>query len=177
MSLISISEAAMQYQVADKTIRRAIAKLSATDKKKFVRTKGVKLYVSTQWLDSVYPGSNKTESSDNASRVNGSSVQSDETLALLRETVKTLQQQLAVKDEQIARYDSKLDQQQKLTAQLQQQLMIEAPKATTVNSEARRSPVKRTNKQKDTNPRPTTKKPSSKPSEPKKGLFKRFFGA
>lgn len=186
MKYISIAEAVNQYGVADKTIRRAIAKLSVSDRKRNIKTKGLKILVSTQWLDSVYP----RQTGDNNQHSANQAPQSDATLDLLRETLKTLQNQLSEKDKQIERLDSKLDQQQKLQMnlqgqfeQLQNQLAIEAPKPakqtkpkTSSKIDLRSGPQKPQKPKKRANPRPKTETPASEPVEAKKGLFRRMLG-
>ena len=181
MNYRTITEASQHYGIADKTIRRLIAKLSATDQKKYTRKKGNRIYIAESLLTSRYG------TPVNAKQSAPTTGQPDnEMLALLKQSLDTLQSQLAEKDKQIERLDGKLDQQQKLQLNLQSQLenlqnqlAIEAPKQTTkasTKSEPRRAPQTRVSTKKRANPQPKSKTPTSKPAEPKKGIFKRMFG-
>ena len=182
MKYRTIAEASQQYGVADKTIRRLIAKLSSTDQKKYTRKKGNRIYIAESLLASKFGTPNNAKQSPPETGQADTAI-----LSLLKQSLETLQSQLAEKDKQIERLDGKLDQQQKLQLNLQSQLeslqnqlAIEAPKPASKaasKSEPRRAPQTRVSTKKRANPQTKTETPASEPVRPKKGIFKRMFGA
>lgn len=186
MNYRTIAEASQQYGVADKTIRRLIAKLSPTDQKKYTRKKANRIYIAESLLASKFGTPETTKQSTPETGQADTAI-----LSLLKQSLETLQSQLAEKDKQIERLDGKLDQQQKLQLNLQSQLeslqnqlAIEAPKPAkaakakaTANNNPHRAPQKRATTKKRPNPQVKTETPASEPVRQKKSLFERMFGA
>jgi len=121
MSYISVSEASKTYGKSEKTIRRIYENKKLSRSQAYRNKKGVWKF-STDYLDSLYKGDRVEPVSAAETEPSQTSSQSDSTLDLLKTTIETLKDQLAVKDEQLQRLDVKLDQQQKLTLGLQNQV-------------------------------------------------------
>lgn len=121
MSYISVSEASKLYSKSEKTIRRIYENKKLSRSQGYRNKKGV-WKLSTNYLDTLYKGDRVETPPVKEAESSQASSQSDSTLELLRTTIETLKDQLAVKDEQLQRLDTKLDQQQKLTLGLQNQV-------------------------------------------------------
>ena len=155
MAYITVKEASELYGKSEKTVRRLYEGKKLARSQGYVSKKGVwKLntsYLDTLWLDSKKERLTEGElPQDNLK----SSQYDKDTLHIPKEVYEDLRNQLKAKDEQLLRLDSKLDQQQKLTAQLQQQLLIAEPQA-----EPRQEPKQ----EGGINTQPQTKKAVKKP--------------
>lgn len=113
MKLLSIKQAAMEYGVSEKTIRRVIQRGKLRIKKRKKKTSKIEIYKTS--LDTVY--GHDTDVSKPMSK--GS--RSDENI---KEVLRVLTDQIKEKDKQLERLDKKLDQQQQLTAGIQKQLLM-----------------------------------------------------
>jgi uncharacterized coiled-coil protein SlyX len=150
---ISVSEASKKYNKAEKTIRRLYENKTLSRSQAYKNKKN-KWKLNTEWLDSLWPDSTTEQKPDNDQpKVDTTNTtQTNDFQSVLA----VLEKQLAEKDKQLERLDSKLDQQQKLTAGLQTQLTelnkmlaISAPKEADKTTEsiktskAPKKPVKR----------------------------------
>lgn len=149
---ISVTEASKKYNKSEKTIRRLYENKTLSRSQAY-KSKKNKWKLNTEWLDTLWldtapeqtPDSDQPETEPKTSQSND-----------FQSVLSVLEKQLAEKDKQLERLDSKLDQQQKLTAGLQTQLTelnkmiaISAPQEaditakTTKTRPAPKKPVKR----------------------------------
>lgn len=145
---ISVKDASQKYNKAEKTIRRLYGSktkpIKLSRSQAYKNKKGEWLF-NTEWLDKKFEQSTVTDTE----QPKVTSQSSDNFQAILA----VLEKQLAEKDKQLERLDSKLDQQQKLTAgiqtqlnELSSQLLISEPQNQPKTTES-------------INTRPTTQKP------------------
>ena len=133
MAYLRINQIKELYDISDKTIRRLYEKNKSnpnppiSSRSQGYKNKKGKWVISEDFLESrfadkrIEPDQAETKSEPRQTKTETNSDQ-----ALLK-TIEVLQEQLKEKDRQLERYDQKLDQQQKLTAQLQNQLLIASP--------------------------------------------------
>lgn len=150
---ISVSEASKKYNKAEKTIRRLYENKTLSRSQAY-KSKKNKWKLNTEWLDTLWLDTVPVQTPDNDQpEADKKTSQTDsDTMQVLNATLQTLQQQLAVKDEQLAKLDKKLDQQQALTAGMQNQL-IELNKMIAISA-----PQEADIQAKTTKTRPATKK-------------------
>lgn len=170
---ISVAEASKKYNKAEKTVRRLYENKTLSRSQAYKNKKN-KWKLNTEWLDSLWldTSAEQKPDSDQPEATPKSSPADNDTMQVLNATLQTLQQQLAVKDEQLAKLDKKLDQQQALTAGMQNQL-IELNKMIAISAPQEADITPKTSKT-----RPATKKPvkravngsksNNKPAKPKK---------
>jgi len=165
---ISVSEASKKYNKAEKTVRRLYENKTLSRSQAYKNKKN-KWKLNTEWLDSLWLDTVPVQTPDNDQpKVDTEPTPNNDFQSVLA----VLEKQLAEKDKQLERLDSKLDQQQKLTAGLQTQLTelnkmiaISAPQEaditpkTSKTSKAPKKPVKRA---------VNGSKSNNKPAKPKK---------
>lgn len=165
MAYLTIKQVKEQYSVADKTIRR----LYEPDKKgmpsKISRSQGYTNrkgrwvfnsdYIQAQFADKI--------KDQPAQQVNPEPATSQQTssgeLKALQQALELAVAQLKEKDLQLERYDNKLDQQQKLTAQLQNRLLLSEPATEP-------EPITATKAKPSNKAQPIRKKPVKQPKKP-----------
>ena len=176
MAYLTIKQVREQYSVADKTIRRLYEGNTISRSQGYKNKKGKWLfnadYIQAQFSDKI--------KDQPAQRVDTEPTTSQQTssgeLKALQQALELAVAQLKEKDLQLERYDNKLDQQQKLTAQLQNRLLLSEPTpepepitATKVKS-SNNAPTKRKK------PVKQPVKPSSDTKKPNKPKRKRWWG-
>ena len=127
MAYLTIKQIREQYSVADKTIRRLYEDKTLSRSQGYKNKKGKWLfnadYIQAQFADKI--------KDQPAQRVDTEPTTSQQTssgeLKALQQALELAVAQLKEKDLQLERYDNKLDQQQKLTAQLQNRLLLSEP--------------------------------------------------
>lgn len=154
MAYISVKEASQQYGKSEKTVRRLYENKKLARSQGYVNKKG-KWKLNTEYLDSLWLDSKTTQPTGEQlpEPEPKTSQNNSEVLTIPKEVYEDLRAQLKAKDEQLERLDKKLDQQQQLTAQLQNQLLIAEPK------EPQESPKS----EGSIKPQPQPKKPVKKP--------------
>ena len=170
MTYLSVQEASQKYSKADKTVRRLLSNKTLSRSQAY-RNKKNQWKLNSTWLDTIWLTQAPPEQPEPRQSTGHTPVDS-ETLSLLKDTLKTLQSQLVVKDQQLAKLDNKLDQQQKLTAQLQTQILIASPLEPTRANETSQ-PIKDKSKLKKPNSKPV--KPSSDTKKASKPNKKRWW--
>lgn len=165
---ISVAEASKKYNKAEKTVRRLYENKTLSRSQAYKNKKN-KWKLNTVWLDSLWPDTSAEQKPDSDQpKVDTEPAQNNDFQSVLA----VLEKQLAEKDKQLERLDSKLDQQQKLTAGLQTQL-TELNKMIAISAPQEADITAKTHKT-----RPATKKPvkravngsksNNKPAKPKK---------
>lgn len=165
---ISVAEASKKYNKAEKTVRRLYENKTLSRSQAYKNKKN-KWKLNTEWLDSLWLDTVPVQTPDNDQpKVDTEPAQNNDFQSVLA----VLEKQLAEKDKQLERLDSKLDQQQKLTAGLQTQL-TELNKMIAISAPQEADITAKTHKT-----RPATKKPvkravngsksNNKPAKPKK---------
>lgn len=146
---ISVTEASKKYNKSEKTVRRLYENKTLSRSQAY-KSKKNKWKLNTEWLDTLWldTAPEQTPDSDQPKTEPKTSQSNDFQSVLL-----VLEKQLAEKDKQLERLDSKLDQQQKLTAGLQTQL-TELNKMIAISAPQEADITAKTHKT-----RPATKKP------------------
>lgn len=119
---VSIKEACTLAGKSTRTIRYAISKGKLQSRK----IKGARM-IALPSLEKLYEIEKRGEKRESAIEDTVKTDNNDMVIDQLLERVKDLKSQIAEKDKQIARLDTKLDQQQKLTAQLQEKIPMLMP--------------------------------------------------
>lgn len=155
MAYITVKETSELYGKSEKTVRRLYENKKLSRSQGYVNKKG-KWRLNTEYLDSLWLDSKKTkETEEELPKVKQTTSQAGKDQLLIpREVYEDLRNQLKAKDEQLERLDKKLDQQQQLTAQLQNQLLIAEPKT---------EPQENPKSVEDIKPQPQAKKAVKKP--------------
>lgn len=165
MAYLTIKQVKQQYSIADKTIRRLYEGKTISRSQAYKNKKGRWLF-NSDFIQAQYPDKLKDQApeqvKDTPEPSQTDNSQTDSSNSALIRTIEILQQQLAVKDTQLERYDQKLDQQQKLTAQLQTQLLITSSPEP-IKADISKTPPKATPK-----PKKPVKQPVKTPSSIKK---------
>ena len=170
MAYISVQEASNRYSKSEKTIRRLYEGKTPARAQAY-QNKKKQWRINSDWLDSLY--------SDNAGRSNLSETEfseqtkppvtsqnDDQVLGILKDTLEALNGQLKAKDDQLKLLDEKLDQQQKLSLGLQNQLqqlnetvLLQSPQKPVDNLSRANTPTK---------PKTSSKRPQNKPKAKQK---------
>jgi len=131
MAYLTIKQIKDQYNIAEKTIRRLYENKTISRSQGYKNKKG-KWVLNSDFIESRFADKRKDQPSEQIKTLPKTSQSSqadtdNKTLEVLSKTVELLQAQLQVKDKQIDNLTMITDQQQKLTAQLQTQLLIASP--------------------------------------------------
>jgi hypothetical protein len=170
MAYISVQEASKRYDKSEKTIRRLYEGKTPARAQAY-QNKKKQWRINSDWLDNLY--------ADNSGRSNLSETEfseqtkppvtsqnDDQVLGILKDTLEALKGQLKAKDDQLKLLDEKLDQQQKLSLGLQNQLqqlnetvLLQSPQKPVDNLSRANTPTK---------PKTSSKRPQNKPKAKQK---------
>jgi hypothetical protein len=125
MAYLTIKQIKDQYNIADKTIRRLYINKTISRSQGYKNKKG-KWVLNSDFIESRFADKRKDQTTEQVKtepKTSQTNPDPSGNQALLK-TIEVLQAQLEVKDRQIDNLTQLTDQQQKLTAQLQTQLLI-----------------------------------------------------
>lgn len=163
MAYLTIKQIKDQYNIADKTIRRLYENKTISRSQGYKNKKG-KWVLNSDFIESRFADKRKDQHTEQvkAEPKTKQTSQADSQDQVLLKTIELLQAQLATKDKQIDNLTQLTDQQQKLTAQLQTQLLISSPTEPTTGTEQADTPKPQTQ------PKKAVRKPVRKPQGNKK---------
>lgn len=169
MAYLTIKQIKDQYNIADKTIRRLYENKTISRSQGYKNKKG-KWVLNSDFIESRFADKRKDQHTEQikAEPKTKQNSQSDSQDQVLLKTIELLQEQLATKDKQIDNLTQLTDQQQKLTAQLQTQLLISSP-TEPITAEEQAEPPKAQPKPKkpakQAQKSPQSKKKATKPKK------------
>jgi len=186
MAYISVQEASKRYDKSEKTIRRLYEGKTPARAQAY-QNKKKQWRINSDWLDNLY--------ADNSGRSNLSETEfseqtkppvtsqnDDQVLGILKDTLEALKGQLKAKDDQLKLLDEKLDQQQKLSLGLQNQLqqlnetmLLQSPQKQVDNLSRTNTPPKPKNSPKRPQNKPKAKTKATKPAAPQESPKKPWW--
>jgi hypothetical protein len=186
MAYISVQEASSRYSKSEKTIRRLYEGKTPARAQAY-QNKKKQWRINSDWLDSLYSNnsgqSNLPESEFlEQTKPPVTSQNDDQVLGILKDTLEALKGQLKAKDDQLKLLDEKLDQQQKLSLGLQNQLqqlnetmLLQSPQKPVDNLSRTNTPSKPKNSPKRPQNKPKAKTKATKPAAPQESPKKPWW--
>ena len=156
MAYLTIKQIKDQYNIADKTIRRLYENKTISRNQGY-KNKKKKWVFNSDFIEGRFADKRKDQHTEQvkAEPKTKQTSQADSQDQVLMKTIELLQAQLEAKDRQIDNLTQLTDQQQKLTAQLQTQLLISSPT----------EPISAQKQQEPPKAQPTKKKPVRQPQK------------